>query len=173
MGIFPPTDQPVRFDGALEQRPALAALIGRIVADWANAEMLLAIAFAILLQVDARIAFRILDAIYAKDQKFRQITAVAYAKITNQDLVARMQLALRGLKEAGKLRDRVAHGRWGISGAYPNVLLWIRSTAGEDGFEVYDEPKLHSIIDLIAESAAALHKVTIETGQELGSIPSF
>jgi hypothetical protein len=172
LGITLPSGQYAEHTNALERRPILAALIGSIIAEFANVEMVMAVAFATLLQVDTPIGIGILDAITGKTQKRNQIMAVAKAKIKDVDLLARLDKALSNLGHLGDRRDKIAHGKWSTCDFYADKLLWQQNTLGVHGYELYGEKELRELLNRISDGRNALQLMVMEIAKQLGSLPT-
>jgi len=173
VGVKLKPDERAEFTNALQRRPHLASLIGLAIAEYANAEMIMAIVFATLLGVEITIGTSILDAIFGKNQKRNHIMAVARAKIKDPDLLKRIDEAVARVSDLGPSRDNMAHGKWSTcdSERFKDKLLWQKTTwSAVHGYELYDEPGLAELVNRIIHHRNVLQLLIIDIAKYIKAI---
>ncbi len=107
---------------ALKERPHLAELMMRVIANWAHAEFLmsrLAVGFA---EKDHVILAAVLEILRTKRQE--AIDAAAKAALSADELQVFSQADAK-FKDRRRQRDKYAHGIWAITDDLPEDLVWM------------------------------------------------
>jgi hypothetical protein len=109
---------------ALNNRPELAAAIGRCFAIWSYADNEIGNLLGILLEADSEVAIEVFSRLRRSANQIEVLGCAAKIKLTGEDL--RFYMAL--ISVYGSLeqeRNALAHGCFGVAANDTSVLLWI------------------------------------------------
>src|SRR4051794_13329245 len=111
----------------LEQRPALAAIIGQCMGMWANAELHVALSLGALLGVESDAAVAVfLSLRNARAQ--REAISAAAAIILSADEFDVFDATMAVYSAVGRHRHDLAHGIYGIADELPDAVLWTETS---------------------------------------------
>ena len=109
------------FDNPSDQRPGLALLAMKVIAEWSILESFMQSLFVTMLGANPRPAATIYASLKgAQKDAFR---ALADTILVSQDERDVFEAILKLRDTVGKLRDRIAHGVWGHSNNIPDGVL--------------------------------------------------
>lgn len=151
----------------LLERPDLAALIGCICSDWANVEDLLGTLYGNLMGVYlpttpgaepalhpvARQIFSEINTIHSRVNLVKKLAAWV---IRDEDKKTEMLKVLDEIKNAGKGRNKVAHGIWGICESESDALIYTPDFGHK---MIYKKSDFEEILSKIHEAQAKLRRV--------------
>jgi len=148
------------------ERPALAALMGAIVAAWSSAESTLASYYSSLvtgvvlenvpMPPGGWAAMETFDLITNYDLRKRMLESAARRALFTEAEVQEFSKLLKKLNDAKDDRIVVAHGRWGIDVRYSDALVWMKTTGGLGGAWIYDEADFWNALERIERKSLAL-----------------
>jgi hypothetical protein len=126
--------------GAMESRPAAAAIVAQCIAIYAETEYQLGVTLALLLgtnrddptgraplRTDAKIALSMYLDIENRTAQFRMLEAAARASLPQNHLDV-LDCVLAIVRSVMKERDKLAHWNWGWTMDLPEALLLIEPT---------------------------------------------
>lgn len=108
---------------AILERPALAAHIGAIATLWTVIEEGWGVILANILDADAKVGVAMYLSLTGSAAQAHTLRAVAEHALEDEALRAEFGDLLKGEKDAGRERNRVVHGRWGILPSREDVLI--------------------------------------------------
>lgn len=111
----------------LERRPEHAALIGRCIAMWAEAEMQLALLLAALLNTRAAPAMAVFTTIRQARTQRDVLIAAAKRFLVGNSLKA-FNAVMTIHQSLDSERTALAHGIYGCTDEEPSIILWISMT---------------------------------------------
>ncbi|GAC1354914.1 MAG: hypothetical protein NVSMB34_07520 [Variovorax sp.] len=121
---------------SVNERPALAAHIGLIVAMWAMVESQLSELLSIMLHADAAIGATLFSVIKNEGGRLAMLKAVAEERLTPEQQAEYASLKKR-ITAAGDYRDRLAHNIWATSPDYPDSLILFDARASAHFVALY------------------------------------
>ncbi|SFS58443.1 hypothetical protein [Methylobacterium sp. yr668] len=111
----------------LEANVEAAALIGRIITDWARVEHELAMLVAALLGDAPRGGLALFGALWSARQQRDALTALASAQVGDGDTRALISDVLQAVAHVAQERHDIAHGVFGWSFDLPELTLWVKA----------------------------------------------
>jgi len=107
---------------ALDNRPALAAAIGRVAAVWATMEARMAMILGEAFQHEADRALDMITAIVDIHLRMEQL-GVALSPLFTDELREEFEGLQKEVRSRARERGRIIHGVWGVSAELPDKLL--------------------------------------------------
>lgn len=160
--------------GYIEDRPAAAAIVGRIITSWADIEVQCARLLAELMGTNIPAAAAVFGSLRSSRAQHDALSAAAEAVLSEPDFdLFTAHMARRSSLE--KERNDLAHGCFGVSVAIPDHIVWVAQadyltfsagggTGGPDAFRkkqfVYEIGTLERIAQEIAEFYSQLRFFT-------------
>ena len=149
--------------GYIEDRPAAASIVGRIITSWADLEIQCARLLAELMGTNIPAAAAVFGSLRSSRAQSDALSAAAAAVLEERDLeLFNAHMARRASLE--KERNDLAHGCFGVSVAIPDHIVWVSqgdylaftaSLIDTEGFRkkqfVYELGTLERIAQEIAE----------------------
>src|SRR5690606_13454720 len=110
--------------GYIEDRPAAAAIVGRVITSWADLEVQSARLLAELMGTNVPAAAAVFASLRSSRAQFDALNAAATAVLDKPDyeLFAAHMMRRSGLE---KERNDLAHGCFGVSVAIPDHIVWV------------------------------------------------
>ncbi|RWP49511.1 hypothetical protein [Mesorhizobium sp.] len=110
--------------GLIEDRPAAAAIVGRIITSWADLEVECARLLAELMGTNIPAASAVFGSLRSGRAQHDALSAAAGAVLDERDLeLFAAHMARRSSLE--KERNDLAHGCYGVSVAIPDHIVWV------------------------------------------------
>jgi len=153
--------------GITRNRPDLAALIGRICSDWAFVENSLSQFYAHLMGIyldsppgyeppSHPVAHQIFDEIKTIHSRIQLVKRLVDWVIKDEQQKNDRLDVLDQLRKAGKGRNKVAHGVWGICESEPDALILLPSFGHKS---IYKKSDFELIIEQINAAKKELGRV--------------
>ncbi len=113
--------------GYIEDRPAAAAIVARIVTSWADLEVESARLLAEIMGTEIPAAAAVFGALRSSRTQHDALNAAAEVTLDERDLeLFQAHLARKASLE--KERNDIAHGCYGVSVSIPNDIVWVAQT---------------------------------------------
>jgi len=118
------------------QRPTLASLLGCVVSEWSLLEQELIFLYATLMGRYLPtfegyslplhpVGLQIFDAIETNHTRMELLRKLANYVLDESPLMAEVEAkTIPAIRQAAKKRNKLVHGNWGISGEYPDALIY-------------------------------------------------
>lgn len=140
------------------QRPQLAMALGVFVAEWSTVEMMMAHLFATLIHIDGRVSTGILDRVLSTQQKIAILKFTTQQTVPDEHARTPVMAALGSVQRLSSKRNDLVHGKWGISEAYPEHLIWTKNTFEPDvPHLMYNAPDFERLIGKVVTVRNDLH----------------
>jgi hypothetical protein len=110
----------------LDERPALAPLVGRCLLTWPQVEYLLAAFLGLLLKTDSHAAMSVFATLRRSSNRAEAITAAAEHLPSREREVC--LAVLKVVQSAEAERNSLMHGMLGTTADRPNDLIWTESS---------------------------------------------
>ncbi|MGH8321914.1 MAG: hypothetical protein ACRESI_08160 [Gammaproteobacteria bacterium] len=140
MTFIPDRDIEIKRSLSLIERPYLAAHLGAIISLWSELEARLTAIFGLLAGIDAVMAMKLITAI-TNDGARKAVCMTLAQDVLPDDFLDELNNLFREIKDKGILRNKVAHGVWGISPQiedavfFTDVKNWLRWASSVDAAE--------------------------------------
>lgn len=158
------------------QRPALAALLGNMVAEWGLMENRLIHFYAYLMgrylpRPDPGfaapihpVALQVFEEVDTVHKRLVLIERLFKWVVKDQALAGELADVIRTVREASGRRNDYVHGHWGIADEYPDALI-LSPVFGRT--MAYKEADFNEVIDLIVSARSTLGVFEAKTRQAL------
>jgi hypothetical protein len=110
-------------DDTMSLRPKIAVKVAECIAKWADAESMLGMLLALLLEADAKAVLAMYSALENRSAQMRMLNAAAQSKLPVEHFDVFAALLLVYVRPAMRERDKLAHWCWGYSTELSDALL--------------------------------------------------
>lgn len=114
--------------GTISERPELAAIVGRCMGVWSNAELQMAILLSILLKAEGEAAVAVYLVLRRNIPRYAALNAAAAVTLVDERDKKLFDAVMLVCQQAGAERNALAHGSFGIHLKMPKSLLWLEAS---------------------------------------------
>src|SRR5581483_6838007 len=122
---LPPTVTIFTGRGALLKRPKIAVLLGILCSEWSNLELILALAFSLLMGAPwgSMLEPLVLEKVESFEKKCSILNDVAEASVSDVAVRRKLKQQLKTLQLLVKERNSYVHARWAYSDDFPDEAI--------------------------------------------------